>query len=152
MHKITLIVTAVLLAVAVCGCETNPNVVEGTIPPIDNPVGPPPGYPPSVKVETNPFAHDHVALAEGRQLFIWYNCYGCHGGRGGGGMGPSLRDQTWVYGSSDADIYNSIAQGRAKGMPAWGMKIPQDQIWQLVAYIKSMRSDEEPDKPDSSAP
>jgi cytochrome c oxidase cbb3-type subunit 3 len=66
-------------------------------------------------------------------------------------MGPSLRDTTWLYGNSDAQIYDSIAEGRSNGMPAWGSKIPQDQIWQLVVYIKSMRTPEEPDPPTEPA-
>jgi hypothetical protein len=32
-------------------------------------------------------------------------------------------------------------------MPAWGSKIPEIQIWELVAYIKSMRTPQEPDPP-----
>ena len=36
-------------------------------------------------------------------------------------------------------------------MPAWGTKIPSDQIWQLVAYIKSMRTLQEPDQPSEPA-
>ena len=95
----------------------------------------------------NPYATDAVALQDGRRLFDWYNCSGCHGGHAGGGMGPSLRDETWIYGNRDDQIFDSIAQGRSKGMPAWGTKIPEDQIWQLVAYIKSMRTPEEPDPP-----
>ena len=31
-------------------------------------------------------------------------------------------------------------RGAPTGMPPWGTKIPEDQIWQLVAYIKSMRT------------
>ena len=62
-------------------------------------------------------------------------------------MGPSLRDPDWIYGSSDAEVFASIAEGRAHGMPAWGTKIPQEQIWKLVAYIKSMNSPQEPDPP-----
>ena len=95
----------------------------------------------------DPFIGNPVALRDGRRLFVWYNCYGCHGGHGGGGMGPSLRDKTWIYGGSDDQIFDSIAQGRMKGMPAWGTRIPQDQIWELVAYIKSMRTAAEPDPP-----
>jgi cytochrome c oxidase cbb3-type subunit III len=95
----------------------------------------------------DPFTGNPVALRDGRRLFLWYNCYGCHGGHGGGGMGPSLRDKTWIYGGTDAAIFNSIAQGRMMGMPEWGTRIPQDQIWELVAYIKSMRTAAEPDPP-----
>jgi hypothetical protein len=32
-------------------------------------------------------------------------------------------------------------------MPAWGVKIPQDQRWKIVTYIKSMRTPNEPDAP-----
>jgi cytochrome c oxidase cbb3-type subunit 3 len=62
-------------------------------------------------------------------------------------MAPSLRDLDWIYGSSDAQIFNSIAEGRAHGMPAWGTKVPQKQIWELVAYIESLRTPMEPDPP-----
>jgi cytochrome c oxidase cbb3-type subunit 3 len=95
----------------------------------------------------NPLATDPVALQDGRRLFDWYNCSGCHGGHAGGGMGPSLRDPVWLYGNRDDQIYDTIAQGRSNGMPAWGSKIPSIQIWELVAYIKSMRTPQEPDPP-----
>jgi cytochrome c oxidase cbb3-type subunit 3 len=62
-------------------------------------------------------------------------------------MGPSLRDRTWLYGDRDDQIFDSIAEGRSNGMPAWGSKIPSDQIWELVAYIKSMRTPQEPEPP-----
>jgi cytochrome c oxidase cbb3-type subunit 3 len=62
-------------------------------------------------------------------------------------MGPSLRDPVWIYGNRDDQIFDTISHGRSKGMPAWGTKIPQDQIWQLVAYIKSMGTPLEPDPP-----
>ena len=101
----------------------------------------------ALNLPTDPYIHDQVALREGRRLFVWYNCSGCHGGRAGGGMAPSLRDPVWLYGDSDAHIFASIAEGRGNGMPAWGTKIPEDQIWKLVAYIKSLRTPEEPDAP-----
>ena len=31
-------------------------------------------------------------------------------------------------------IFDSIERGRAHGMPAWGRKLSQDQIWRLVTY------------------
>lgn len=112
-----------------------------------NPVGPIPGAVEMVQHSVNPYTNDPVALQDGRRLFNWYNCSGCHGGHAGGGMGPSLRDPVWLYGNRDDQIYDSIAHGRSNGMPAWGTKIPQDQIWELVAYIKSMRTPQEPDPP-----
>jgi cytochrome c oxidase cbb3-type subunit 3 len=110
-------------------------------------VGPIPGAPEEVHYRINPYGTDPVALQDGRRLFDWYNCSGCHGSHAGGGMGPSLRDPVWLYGNRDDQIFNSIAQGRSKGMPAWGSKIPEQQIWELVAYIKSMGTPLEPDPP-----
>ena len=95
----------------------------------------------------NPYADNAVALREGRKLFVQYNCAGCHGDHGGGGMGPSLRDRSWIYGNSDAHIFDSIAAGRAHGMPAWGTVLPEDLIWKLVAYIQSLRTPLEPEPP-----
>jgi len=110
-------------------------------------LGPTPGPGPDTLPEPrNPYADDRVAIGEGRRLFGWYNCSGCHGDHAGGGMGPSLRDSGWFYGGTAARIYKSIAEGRRNGMPSWG-KLPPDQIWKLVAYIKSLRTSNEPDKP-----
>ena len=95
----------------------------------------------------NPYADDRTAPAEGRQLFVRFNCSGCHGGHAGGGMGPSLRDVDWLYGDGDAQIFSSIAEGRAHGMPSWEPRLTADQIWKLVTYIKSLRTPNEPQPP-----
>ena len=80
-------------------------------------------------------------------MFVAFNCSGCHGGHAGGGMGPSLRDQDWIYGGKPAELYGSIADGRAHGMPAWGTRLPPAVIWQLVSYIDSLRTPDEPEPP-----
>ncbi len=120
----------------------------GAVQAVDIPIGPVPGPAMQTPEQKDPFGQNSVALTEGRQLFVRYNCSGCHGGHAGGGMGPSLRDPVWIYGSSDAHIFASIAEGRGKGMPSWGNQIPQEQIWQLVAYIKSLRTPQEPEPPE----
>lgn len=144
------ILIAVLAVAAIgVGCR-DPQPVEvaasGGLPSLTIPVGPIPG--PGVEMlPANPYADNPVARVDGRRLFVQYNCSGCHGGHGGGGMGPSLRDPYWRYGSAPAHVFASIAQGRGRGMPAWGTKIPAEQIWKIVAYIKSMRTAQEPDPP-----
>ena len=85
----------------------------------------------------NPLGRDENT-GTGLQLFTWFNCAGCHGARGGGGIGPPLRDKVWIYGSDPASIYQSIAQGRPNGMPAFGGKIPDEQIWSLEMYVRSL--------------
>ncbi len=138
---------ACLLAAVGCDSNASPSAAVSAAAPVPTAVGPIPGGGNSPNFRTDPFTGDRVALREGRKLFNWYNCSGCHGGHAGGGMGPSLRDAVWLYGNRDDQIFDSIAAGRGKGMPAWGSKIPEDQIWKLVAYIKSMRTPEEPDPP-----
>ena len=77
------------------------------------------------------------ALANGKRLFGWYNCNGCHA-NGGGGSGPALMDDVGLYGSDPVTIYQTIVEGRPNGMPAFGGRVPDDEIWQLVAYVRSM--------------
>ena len=148
--RISVVLALALLVLGAAGCKHQPASAAanmGAPPALGIPVGPIPGPGKEVITPTNPYAGNSIALQEGRRLFVWFNCAGCHGGHGGGGMGPSLRDRKWIYGSSDAHIFASIAEGRGKGMPSWGTKIPEDQIWKLVAYIKSMRTPQEPDPP-----
>lgn len=151
----------VSVAVALPACRVQPeSVAAAGAPPLgpasadvrpfaDTPVGPLPGPRTSAAETPNPFAGDPVSIAEGRRLFVYFNCAGCHGDHGGGGMGPSLRDQAWMYGGSPASVADSIAEGRAHGMPAWGDMLTTAQIWKLAAYIGSMRTSQEAQPPDA---
>lgn len=144
-----------LLLIVATGCERgNSDVAAAGVAPTlgEIPIGPIPGPATQQTSLANVYTGNTVAITEGRKLFVAYNCYGCHGGRGGGGMGPSLRDQVWRYGDSDAHVFDSISRGRGQGMPAWGLKIPQQQIWKVVAYVKSLRTPLEPNAPHTSAP
>ena len=126
------------------------SAATGAMPPMFTAVGPVPGPPTKVPSPSNPYSEDEAAFVEGRQLFVRFNCSGCHGGRAGGGMGPSLRDIDWIYGNADGQIFDSIDRGRANGMPAWGRRLSQDQIWRLVSYLKTLRTSNEPDPPVTS--
>ena len=86
----------------------------------------------------NPFEGQASAVATGAKLYVGYNCIDCHGADGSGAMGPSLADGRWHFGGSASAIYESIAQGRPDGMPAWGSLLPPDQIWKLVSYVQSL--------------
>ncbi len=86
----------------------------------------------------NPVANDSAAAQRGMRDFIAFNCVGCHAANGAGGMGPALSNAFFVYGAAPENIYLTIAQGRPNGMPAWGSILPDEVIWDLVAYIKSI--------------
>jgi hypothetical protein len=86
----------------------------------------------------NPHEGSANARKIGAQLYISYNCIDCHGADGSGAMAPSLADGRWHFGGSAAEVFESIYQGRPDGMPTWGGRIANDQIWMLVTYVRSL--------------
>jgi cytochrome c oxidase cbb3-type subunit III len=103
----------------------------------------------------SPYDENAYAVNQGKRLYRWYNCNGCHA-NGGGSMGPALMDSEWRYGSDPASIFATITEGRPNGMPSFGGHIPDDQVWQLVAYVRSMsgqlRKDVAPSRSDAIYP
>ena len=85
----------------------------------------------------NPFHGAAYHINEGGRLFNWYNCSGCHA-NGAGGIGPPLIKQQWIYGGEPANVFDTIVKGRPNGMPSWGGRIPEYQIWQIVAFVESL--------------
>jgi cytochrome c oxidase cbb3-type subunit III len=101
----------------------------------ESPIEPGGKHPPTT-VNT-PYEENAYAISEGQRLYEWYNCSGCHA-HGGGGIGPPLIKHEWIYGGEPANLFDTIVKGRPNGMPTWGAKIPEYQIWELVAYVRSM--------------
>ena len=74
------------------------------------------------------------------------NCKLCHGANGEGGpvklddgtklKVPSLREGHALK-HPDSDFVKQITKG-GDGMPAFGGKIPDYQVWQLVTYVRSL--------------
>jgi cytochrome c oxidase cbb3-type subunit 3 len=85
----------------------------------------------------NPYDDNAYAVSEGKQLFDQMNCSGCHS-HGGGGIGPPLTDDEWIYGSEPQNIFATIVEGRPNGMPAFRGRIPDYQVWKLVAYVRAL--------------
>lgn len=86
----------------------------------------------------NPLQGNANARKIGSQLYVSYNCIDCHGADGSGAMGPSLADGRWHFGGTPGELFESIYQGRPDGMPAWGGRIANDQIWSLITYIQAL--------------
>jgi cytochrome c oxidase cbb3-type subunit III len=100
-----------------------------------------PGASPMRPQIKNPVQGDSQAANRGMQYFINFNCNGCHADNGGGGMGPSLSNNIFTYGSAPENIYLSIYQGRPNGMPTWGAVLPDAVIWDLVTYIGKLSNE-----------
>ena len=148
MRLLSLLLLASLFGVIGCNRARSEIAPDGSPP--GTATGPSMGIPPGgvrTDTRTNPYKGNAAALKDGREAFNAFNCSGCHGGHAGGGMGPSLRDDAWIYGGSAGQIFDSISQGRTKGMPAWGTLLPSDMIWKLTAYIQSLGTPQEADPP-----
>lgn len=78
-------------------------------------------------------ADEHPSQSRYNQL-----CVACHGidGSGNAALGaPSLVDDVWLYGNSDAVLQSTIANGRSGEMPAFGERLDETQIRLLVALL-----------------
>jgi cytochrome c oxidase cbb3-type subunit 3 len=134
-----------VLILAVAGCGGKPAAHEGGAPgpavisadevPTGDIAGA--GQSETGALIANPLAGQPAAMARGKALFVQMNCAGCHGYGLGGAMGPNLTDRYWRYGGTPGAIYQSIADGRPQGMPAWRDALPPSDIWSLVSYVQS---------------
>ena len=95
-----------------------------------------PGGPALVPVR-NTYEENAYAVSQGQQLYENFNCSGCHF-HGGGGIGPPLMDDKWIYGSDPQNVFETVVEGRPNGMPSFRGKISDPQVWQIVAYVRSM--------------
>jgi len=103
-------------------------------------------HPDAAKVK-NPVPADATSIAAGKDIYD-KNCATCHGdsGKGDGRMGEELNpkpsdltDADWKHGSTDGEIYKVIHDGTVKtGMKAFGRKLTDHQIWDVINYIRSI--------------
>jgi 6-phosphogluconolactonase len=95
----------------------------------------------SVTAQSNPFAGDSQAIAEGRDIYN-RSCTTCHGADGAGGeMGPALGAPARRYAqSTDAQIFEAIKNGvPSTQMPRFGGRLTDTDIWKVAAYIRGLR-------------
>jgi putative heme-binding domain-containing protein len=94
--------------------------------------------------ERNPYANDPKAAKSGEYEFR-INCALCHGlGAHGGGRGPDLTRAHKKHSHSDAEMFQVISNGipgtvmPANGTNGQGVGMTDEEIWQIVAYIRSV--------------
>lgn len=86
----------------------------------------------------NPFAGQPEAIEAGRQLYL-NSCSGCHGPNAEGGRGPRIAQNGEIRGATNKRLFNSIRNGvRGSDMPP--STHPDDKIWQLVTFVKSVNA------------
>jgi mono/diheme cytochrome c family protein len=92
--------------------------------------------------KTNPYRDQPQAIQAGRLLFADH-CAQCHGESGEGTKKrPSLRTPRVQSQATDGDLHWLLANGNLRrGMPSWS-KLPDQQRWQLISYLKSLKAAE----------
>ena len=95
--------------------------------------------------DANPLASDPKASKLGEFQFR-SNCAFCHGlGARGGGRGPDLTRAQKRHGNSDADLFRTINEGvpgtamPPNGATQQGVGMTDTEIWQVIAYIRSVQ-------------
>ena len=86
-----------------------------------------------------------AALEAGRQVFAT-RCFPCHGQKAEGLIGPNLTDNYWIHGDgSMPSIAQTVTNGVLdKGMPTWGPILKQEEILNVVAFVKSLKGSNPP--------
>src|SRR5579862_5373772 len=96
------------------------------------------------QAQTNPFAGNAQAVADGAKLFA-QSCAPCHGRDGTGGQGqaegmrpPDLTRGVFKAGRQDSDLFRVVSQGvRGTEMPSFA-SLGNEQIWRLITFVKSL--------------
>ena len=77
------------------------------------------------------------ATERGQAIYAEY-CESCHGADMAGGQAPSMADNNWEYGGTDADIRRIVTEGLDEaGMPAFGEVIQGEQMTDLITYVRN---------------
>lgn len=86
----------------------------------------------------NPYHGQDDAIAAGRRIFLDH-CAQCHGQDAQGTKKrPPLRSQRVQQQATEGDIHWLLVNGNMKkGMPSWA-KLPDQQLWQVISYVKSL--------------
>jgi len=92
--------------------------------------------PDSAKQLKNPYEGSDQVVAEGQPLYQ-RRCARCHGNRGEGvSYFPPLRGR--LDSVTSGEVFWFITKGNAKkGMPSWA-RLPEQQRWKIVSYVRAL--------------
>lgn len=86
---------------------------------------------------TNPFAGNEEAIKTGMGIFR-VRCADCHGIDAKGVRGPDLT-QVWASGRTDDGLFRTLRTGvPGTEMPAIDLRTPDDEVWKLLAYVRTL--------------
>ena len=92
---------------------------------------------------SNPTPYAPASVNRGKTFFL-QNCQSCHDedGKARSAAVAIAADLTaperWKFGTGDAALFKTIKQGAAEAMPPFGSDLKDDQIWDVVNFIRSI--------------
>ena len=94
------------------------------------------------KTAENAYSGDPAAIEAGEKLYARL-CQACHLADGSGRIGPSLTDDQGKRArtGSERGRFEIIYAGGAGAMQAFGQRLDQDQILQLMAWLEVLREE-----------
>ncbi len=84
---------------------------------------------------------DETAMRSASHLFN-NHCSACHGpdARGQASLFPDLRDESWQWGRDEAQLAQTITQGRQAVMPPWQAVLNDDGVAKMADYVIALGS------------
>ncbi len=100
---------------------------------------------PAGKALANPVEATSASVVRGRQRYV-FTCRQCHGNTGkgdgdmshAGGAPSDFTDAVWQHGGTDGELFLVIRDGVTADMLGYSGQIPEEDMWHLVNYIKSL--------------
>ena len=82
---------------------------------------------------------DPIAMSSAQHLFS-NHCSACHGvaARGQAALFPDLRDESWQWGKDEAQLVQTITQGRQAVMPPWQAVLNDDGVAKMADYVVAL--------------
>jgi putative heme-binding domain-containing protein len=100
--------------------------------------------------EKNPFEGNKEAIQAGMGQFR-VRCADCHGMDATGVRGPDIT-QVWASGRTDGGLYLTLRNGVPNTeMPSVGVRTPDHEIWQILAYLRTLAAPAPTDPPRGNA-
>jgi putative heme-binding domain-containing protein len=87
---------------------------------------------------SNPYS-SATDVAAGKRMYSFY-CVNCHGMDGASGRGARLASKFRRFGTSDREMYQTIANG-IPGSEMPGQWLDEDSLWKILAFVRTLEAD-----------
>lgn len=127
-HRLPLFVACVtsLLSLSACSDPVSEEAAAA-------PVAPPAAVRVAMTQDFPTYTDTSSEVAEGARLFSWQRCAECHSDAG----------VILGAGNGNIDVIATAIRDGREGMPRYGGKLTDAQIWQLAAFVKALDADVE---------